>query len=98
MTASHPARTIPFRDLLDALRSAREARLVSEQAGADGLRIYCYTPSCVFGAQWNDAALIARGLVLDVERETVAATRRTASSCATPRTHWCCWPPMTSPA
>src|ERR1700724_164990 len=74
MTASHPARTIPFRDLLDALRSTREARLVCEQAGADGLRIYCYTQSCVFDAQWNDATLIARGLVLDVERETVAAT------------------------
>jgi RNA ligase len=74
MTKLHPARTIPFRDLVDALRSAREARLVSEQASPDGLRIYCYTPSCVFDGQWNDATLIARGLVLDVERQTVAAT------------------------
>jgi RNA ligase len=74
MTKLHPARTMPFRDLVDALRSAREARLVTEQATPDGLRIYCYTQSCVFDAQWNDATLIARGLVLDVERETVAAT------------------------
>ena len=65
---------MPFRDLVDALRSAREARLVTEQATPDGLRIYCYTQSCVFDAQWNDATLIARGLVLDVERGTVAAT------------------------
>ena len=74
MTNLHPARTIPFRDLVDALRAAREARLVSEQASIDGLRIYCYTQSCVFDGQWNDATLIARGLVLDVGRETVAAT------------------------
>jgi RNA ligase len=45
-----------------------------EQASIDGLRIYCYTQSCVFDGQWNDATLIARGLVLNVERETVAAT------------------------
>src|SRR5262249_13484982 len=69
-----PARTIPFRDLFDALRSAREARLVSEQASSDGLRVYCYTPSCVYDGQWNDATLIARGLVLDVKNETVVAT------------------------
>jgi RNA ligase len=29
---------------------------------------------CVFDSQWNDATLIARGLVLDVERGAVAAT------------------------
>jgi RNA ligase len=74
MSILHPARTMPFRELVDALRAAREARLVTEQASPDGLRIYCYTQSCVFDAQWSDATLIARGLVLDVERETVAAT------------------------
>jgi putative RNA ligase len=74
MTILHPARTIPFRDLVEALRSARDARLVSEQASPDGLRLYCYTPSCVYDGQWNDATLIARGLVLDVKNETVAAT------------------------
>jgi RNA ligase len=74
MTNFHPARKIAFRDLVDALRSAREARLVSEQASPDGLRIYCYTQSCVFDGEWNDATLIARGLVLDVKNEAVAAT------------------------
>jgi RNA ligase len=74
MTKLHPARTIPFRDLANALRSARDARLVSEQATPDGLRVYCYTPSCVYDGQWNDATLIARGLVLDVKNETVVAT------------------------
>jgi RNA ligase len=74
MSKLHPARTIPYRDLLDALKAAREARLVSEQASPDGLRIYCYTQSCVFDAEWSDATLVARGLVLDVERQAVAAT------------------------
>src|ERR1700730_10841903 len=74
MTTLHPARTIPFRELVDALRSAREARLVSEQASPDGLRVICYTPSCVYDGQWNDVTLIARGLVLDVKNERVVAT------------------------
>src|SRR5262245_6818820 len=74
MSKLHPARTVPFRDLLDALRGAREARLVSEQAGPAGLRLYCYTSSCVYDGKWNDATLIARGLILDVEKESIVAT------------------------
>ena len=74
LTKLHPARTIAFRDLVDALRAAHAARLVSEQASPDGLRIYCYSPACVYDQQWNDATLIARGLILDVKNETVVAT------------------------
>jgi RNA ligase len=74
MTRLHPARTVPFRELVDALRAAREARLVYEQAGPDGLRLYCYTKSCVYDGEWNDATLISRGLVLDVKNEAVVAT------------------------
>ena len=33
-----------------------------------------YSSSCVYDGQWNDATLIARGLVLDVENQTVVAT------------------------
>jgi hypothetical protein len=40
----------------------------------DGLRLYCYSSSCVYGGQWNDATLIARGLVLDVDKQAVVAT------------------------
>ncbi|GEP57026.1 hypothetical protein RSO01_41920 [Reyranella soli] len=89
MSKLHPARTLPFRDLLDALRAARAERLVYEQMGPGGLRLYCYTNSCVYDAQWNDATLIARGLVLDVENETVVATpstRRCRSSRPRPMT------------
>jgi RNA ligase len=74
MTKLHPARTMPFADLVDALQAARAARLVYEQAGPDGLRLYCYSSSCVYDGQWNDATLIARGLVLDIEKQRVVAT------------------------
>ena len=74
MTKLHPARTMPFADLVEALKAARAARLVYEQAGPDGLRLYCYSSSCVYGGQWNDATLIARGLVLDVDKQAVVAT------------------------
>jgi hypothetical protein len=45
MTNLHPARTRPFRDLVDALQSARAQRLVCEQAGPDGLRLYAIVES-----------------------------------------------------
>ena len=74
MSKLHPARTVPFRELIEALKAAREARLVSQHVGPDGLRLYCYTSSCVYDAQWNDATLIARGLILDIAKEAVVAT------------------------
>jgi RNA ligase len=74
MSVPHPARTMPFRDLVDGLRSARDARLVTEQRSATGLSLYCYTQSCVYDAQWNEVTRIARGLILDVQREAVIAT------------------------
>src|SRR5262249_54900263 len=57
-----------------ALKVAHAARLVSEQTPPDGLRLYCYTSSCVYDGQWNEASVIARGLVLDTNNETVVAT------------------------
>src|SRR5438477_616996 len=74
MSAIHPARIMPFRELRDGLRAAREARLVLEQTGSDGLSLFCYSQSCVFDGQWNDVTLIARGLILDMKQETVVAT------------------------
>lgn len=74
MSKLHPARTLSFRDLVDALQAARAERLVYEQVGPGGLRLYCYTNSCVYNEQWTDATLIARGLVLDVDNQTVVAT------------------------
>src|SRR5882724_5816197 len=74
MSAIHPARIMPFRELRDGLRAAREARLVLEQTGSDGLSLFCYSQSCVFDGQWNDVTMIARGLILDMKQEAVVAT------------------------
>lgn len=69
----HPARTISYRALADGLRGAVEKRLVHEKASGD-LRLYCYSPACVYDRAWDDVTLLARGLILDVKRETVVAT------------------------
>lgn len=74
MSALHPARTTPFGDLCASLDEAKASRLVSEQQGPDGLRLYCYTNAAVYDRQWTPATLIARGLILDRERGAVVAT------------------------
>lgn len=70
----HPARKLSFHNVLDGLQAALAAGLVNEQRGADGLRLYCYTRAAVFDRQWTDATMMARGLVLDVDRRKVVAT------------------------
>lgn len=74
MTPLHPARTLPFDELWNGLRAAKTARLVSEEASADGLRIYNYTEACVYDSGWNPFTRLARGLVLDSEARRVVAT------------------------
>jgi RNA ligase len=70
----HPARSRPFRELREALEEARSRRLVSALPGPDGLCIYCYTNICVFDQQWTETTISARGLVLDLDEQRVAAT------------------------
>lgn len=73
MTYRHPARTMLYRDLTDGLRAAVDAKLVSEKADGN-LRLYNYTPACVYDRAWTPFTLLARGLVLDAKREAVVAT------------------------
>lgn len=70
----HPARTMTFRELCDGLAEARANGLVFEQMDDTGLRLYCYTNSAVYDRAWTPFALMARGLILDVKGERVAAT------------------------
>lgn len=70
----HPARQMPFRDLHAGLLQARDAGHVSEQVSSDGLRLYCYSKACVYERAWSPVTLVARGLILDPEREVVVAT------------------------
>lgn len=70
----HPARSMTFKELCEGLAAARAAGLVSETADDTGLRLYCYTRSAVYDRQWTPFTLMARGLILDMKNERVAAT------------------------
>jgi RNA ligase len=60
--------------LWDGLQKAKAEKLVSENVGQDGLRLYCYSDSTVCEKQWNDITMLARGVILDPEGKQVVAT------------------------
>lgn len=70
----HPARTMQFDELWHSLQTAKAEGLVKEHVGQDGLRLFCYTESCVYDRKWNDAAMMARGLIVDPGSQRVVAT------------------------
>jgi len=70
----HPARVMPFDELWHALQTAKAEGLVKENVGQDGLRLFCYSESCVYERKWNEAALLARGVILDPDSKQVVAT------------------------
>lgn len=72
--APHPARRMEFDELWEGLQAAKAERLVSENVGQDGLRLYCYSDSCVYDKGWNDITMLARGIILDPQEKRVVAT------------------------
>ncbi len=71
----HPARAIPFDDLLAGLTAARNAGLVSRKFDpATGRSLYCYTSRCVYEDGWETFSLMSRGLILHEESKQVVAT------------------------
>ena len=70
----HPARKMHFDELWHALQTAKAEGLVKEHVGQDGLSLFCYSESCVYEKQWNDASLLARGIILDPAGKRVVAT------------------------
>jgi RNA ligase len=71
---AHPARTLTFDELWNGLQQAKAEKLVSENIGTDGLRLFCYSDSCVYDKGWNDITMLARGVILDPESKRVVAT------------------------
>lgn len=69
----HPARSIPYDDLLEGLAAAYVAGLVSRKVSGDHA-LYCYTPAAVYDRKWDAFTLMARGLILDHKRRCVVAT------------------------
>lgn len=71
----HPARSMPFSDLIAGLQDAATRKLVNCRVdGASGLQLWCYTNHCVYERGWNDFSLIARGLITDPVVGRVVAT------------------------
>ena len=70
----HPARIMSFDDLWNGLQAAKTERLINENVGADGLRLFCYSESCVYDRRWDDTTMLARGLILDPASKRVVAT------------------------
>ena len=70
----HPAHKMPFPQLLERLRAARDNRLVTERSGPDGLTLFTYTDRCVYDGAWDDITMAARGLILDPGAGRIVAT------------------------
>lgn len=70
----HPARTMQFDELWHALQTAKAEGLVKENVGQDGLRLFCYSESCVYDRRWDETTTLARGLILDPDGKRVVAT------------------------
>jgi RNA ligase len=65
---------MPFDQLWNGLQQAKAEKMVSENVGNDGLRLFCYSDSCVYEKGWNDITMLARGVILDLENKQVVAT------------------------
>jgi RNA ligase len=71
---AHPARVMAFDDLWNGLQAAKAEKLVTENVGHDGLRLFSYSDSCVYDKGWNDITMLARGVILDPGAKRVVAT------------------------
>ncbi len=69
----HPARAIPFADLLAGLDAAVAARDVLITRDGD-LELYFYSRQCVYESHWNLFTLLSRGLILDRRNQRIIAT------------------------
>ena len=72
----HPARAIPFDDLVAQLTAAVASGHVSERRHPErnDLALYCYTNRCVYENAWTPVIEAARGLVIDHGTKRVVAT------------------------
>lgn len=69
----HPARSFD----VAALHAALEARVASGTVTVDrrgSLAIYHYSNRCVYDVLWDEFSLLARGLILDLDRGELVAT------------------------
>jgi hypothetical protein len=107
----HPARQMPYDDLMAGLERARALGFVHRRASAGGdLHLYVYTPRCVYEDGWDAFTRLARGLIIDEAARRLVATpsstmaagggrpRRATSPRRRPPGPRLGWTPPTSPA
>jgi RNA ligase len=73
LPVKHPARAIPFDELISLLAQEVGRDHVSIRHDGD-LSLYCYTKECVFNRAWNPINRLARGLIIDRAERRVVAT------------------------
>jgi RNA ligase len=73
MSYIHPARIIPFQNLLAGLEQSLAAGMVRRKRDGD-LSLWVYSEQCVYNNGWNEYTLLARGLILDEAARLVIAT------------------------
>ncbi|MEO1428934.1 MAG: RNA ligase [Cyanobacteria bacterium J06633_8] len=69
----HPARRIGFEELYQGLLANVKARNIVRIVDGS-LEIFNYTTHAQYNANWNLFTLIARGLIIDVQKQAVIAT------------------------
>ncbi len=71
----HPARQMPFDVLMAGLERAHALGFVYRRAKpGTNLRLFLYTPRCVYEDGWDEFTLLARGLIVDQTAGRVVAT------------------------
>ena len=68
----HPAARIPFDELYKGLQTEVALGHIAVQKDGD-LELFNYSRKCTIDGEWNVYSLIARGLVLDVEKKKAIA-------------------------
>jgi RNA ligase len=69
----HPARKLDFAELHTALEARVKSGTVTVSRQGP-LALYHYSNRCVYDVLWDDYSLLARGLILDVDRGELVAT------------------------
>ncbi len=74
MIEMHPARTMPFEDLMAGMDAAASKGFIYKRLDPiTGLLLFIYSPRCVYEDGWDPFSTMARGLIVDpVDRRVVA--------------------------
>jgi hypothetical protein len=70
----HPARQMPYAELIEGLEAAKAAGNVTTKDCPNGRRLYVYTSRFVYEDGWDQFSLMVRGLILHPGERRIIAT------------------------